>query len=55
MKEERAAKREVPVAVVEQRVSNLAQGCLCESSLDMANDRLDPDDQTLPTCPRSHP
>ena len=25
-----AGKEEVPVAVVEQRVSNLAQGCLCE-------------------------
>lgn len=25
-----AGKKEVPVAVVEQRVSNLAQGCLCE-------------------------
>jgi len=27
-----AGKKEVPVAVVEQRVSNLAQGCLCGSS-----------------------
>ena len=27
-----AGKEEVPVAVVEQRVSNLAQGCLCEPS-----------------------
>jgi hypothetical protein len=30
MREQRDKKREVPVAVVEQRVSNLAQGCLCE-------------------------
>ena len=30
MMEANAQKREVPVAVVEQRVSNLAQGCLCE-------------------------
>jgi hypothetical protein len=30
MREERDKRREVPVAVVEQRVSNLAQGCLCE-------------------------
>ncbi|KAK8850391.1 hypothetical protein IAR55_004309 [Kwoniella newhampshirensis] len=29
MKEEENDRREVPVAVVEQRVSNLAQGCLC--------------------------
>lgn len=28
--QERDKRREVPVAVVEQRVSNLAQGCLCE-------------------------
>ena len=28
--EERKNQREVPVAVVEQRLSNLAQGCLCE-------------------------
>lgn len=28
--EEKRNRREVPVAVVEQRVSNLAQGCLCE-------------------------
>lgn len=27
--EERRTQREVPVAVVEQRLSNLAQGCLC--------------------------
>ena len=27
--EENKGRREVPVAVVEQRVSNLAQGCLC--------------------------
>lgn len=30
--EERKNQREVPVAVVEQRLSNLAQGCLCMSS-----------------------
>ena len=29
--ERRKEEREIPVAVVEQRVSNLAQGCLCES------------------------
>lgn len=29
VKEQRASRREVPIAVVEQRVSNLAQGCLC--------------------------
>ncbi|ORX41176.1 HCO3 transporter family-domain-containing protein [Kockovaella imperatae] len=29
MQEENASRREVPVAVVEQRVSNLSQGCLC--------------------------
>lgn len=36
--ERRREEREVPVAVVEQRVSNLAQGCLCESlSLSLHN------------------
>lgn len=30
--EARKETREVPVSVVEQRVSNLAQGCLCEWS-----------------------
>lgn len=28
-------RREIPVAVVEQRLSNLAQGCLCTSSIIM--------------------
>lgn len=32
--------REVPVAVVEQRVSNLAQGCLCKCLLTLEFDRL---------------
>lgn len=26
-------KREIPIAVVEQRVSNLAQGCFCKSKI----------------------
>jgi len=56
--EKRMNQREVPVAVVEQRLSNLAQGCLCTSystSPSEANDRLGAYDFTIPTCPWSYP
>lgn len=46
-------RREVPIAVVEQRLSNLAQGCLCtffKISLKAANDRSCIDDIPIPTC-----
>ena len=36
--EENAGRREIPVAVVEQRVSNLAQGALCGSTGDAKTD-----------------
>jgi hypothetical protein len=48
-------RREIPVAVVEQRLSNLAQGCLCTSSqilINGANDRSCIDDFPIPTCTR---
>lgn len=55
-------RREVPVAVVEQRLSNLAQGCLCESLSSRFVDKDDSnmyrsgiDDFTIPACFRPHP
>ena len=54
-------RREVPVAVVEQRLSNLAQGCLCKSMssrlAEMAKTdvyRSSIDDFTIPACFRSY-
>lgn len=54
-------RREVPVAVVEQRLSNLAQGCLCESLSSRFADKDDSnmyrsgiDDFTIPACFRSY-
>jgi hypothetical protein len=47
-------RREIPVAVVEQRLSNLAQGCLCTSFIIMvmkgADRRSCIDDFPIPTC-----
>jgi hypothetical protein len=34
--ESRRNRREVPIAVVEQRLSNLAQGCLCSSPISLS-------------------
>jgi hypothetical protein len=46
--EVRGPRKEIPVAVVEQRVSNLAQGVLCKSQVGSADSRSYPDDQALP-------
>jgi len=51
--ERKRNRREIPVAVVEQRLSNLAQGCLCTSLFDCcdeANDRSGINDFPIPTC-----
>lgn len=56
--EENKGRREVPVAVVEQRVSNLAQGCLCAwisvKLFDYPNLRSCFDDETVRACARSN-
>mgnify|MGYP006876517052 CR=1 FL=1 len=47
--EANAGRREVPVAVVEQRVSNLAQGSLCKSGL--TSGRLSQNHAHVRPCP----